>query len=322
MGRLIVVTKGNNLGSNYFGDGSDGDFRVSASTMLPATVDTGHIFKQYRTLTIDAGAVLQPANRCAGMVISVRGDCTVNGTLSMDLKAPLRSDETEAIILNSGASSKWLQKISTLTGGPGGDGGANDANNRGKGGLGHRFGGGFGGGGAGRDSHQNRYAKGGDSEPRPPVGITWPYPGTTGAGSYGTGGGASYGALGGRAPGGGGGYFYVDPDTNLNGGAGNAYGGGLILLVVGGSLTIGPSGLITANGGNGGAAGHIGSYAGGGGGGGIIALLANNPITLLGNLTANGGKTGAVGTPGVDGSVGTIYTAHMDNFGVVTPWAA
>ena len=99
--------------------------------------------------------------------------------------------------------------------------------------------------------------------------------------------------------------------------AGNAYGGGLLLLVVGGELHI--AGQITANGGNG-ASATSGNYsvggAGGGGGGGILALLHKGALYLNGNVTANGGAAGTAGTgvsdSAVDGSVGTVYVHQVD----------
>lgn len=96
--------------------------------------------------------------------------------------------------------------------------------------------------------------------------------------------------------------------------AGDAYGGGLILLVVGGELHI--AGQITANGGNG-ASVTPGNYGvggeGGGGGGGILALLHKGALYLSGNVTANGGTAGTGGTESaVDGSIGTVYVHQVD----------
>ncbi|MDR2515664.1 MAG: hypothetical protein LBD02_10765 [Christensenellaceae bacterium] len=330
----LVVGGGGGAASSWFGDGSDGDAVINGVQNLPVAQDTGHVFKQYQSLTVNPGAMLTPANRCAGMVILVRGDCTIAGTISMDKKMPLRSEATENIIRNEGASARWLQKIAAVTGGAGGNGGANNAGNRAIAGNGEWCGGGYGAGGQGANKNGNAaqsFKKGGSTNPRPPVGISWPYPSSISTNAeYGAGGsGEVANSLGGNAPGGSGGAYWASSGGSTQiylGENGDAYGGGLILLVVGGALTI--SGLITANGGNGGNGKGNSSAAsggGGGGGGGIIALLSRNQITLNGNLTANGGNGGTSeyggNYVGLSGSVGTIYNAHLDNDGNVTPWA-
>lgn len=305
--------------SAWFGDGSDGDLSVSGTLSLPATIDTGHIFKQYKNLIIPAGAILQPANRCAGMVLAVQGDCTIAGTASMDKKAPRRNTTTENAILNTGASSKWLKLISTIIGGKGGDGGlyAGFIGYSGVGGDGHRFGGGYGGGGHGVDmlsGSSNVGYRGGASEPRPLSTLTWPYPGANAkaAGQYGAGAGAT-GVKGGAAPGGGGGFYYQSMSGSYPGYDGDAYGGGLLVIIVGGILRLVGSGLLTANGGDG-AGGAYYNVKGGGGGGGIIVLLTAAPAVLSGDILVNGG------TGGYAGAVGTIEHLHLDNDGIVTPW--
>lgn len=319
--------------SPWFGDGSDGELVITADYPIEVQEDIGHIFKQYTSLHIQSGGTLRPSARCAGMVILVQGDCTIDagGSINMDKMAPRRSDDTEAAILTTGPSAPWLQKISGLVGGAGGAGGAAErgGGKGGAGGSGHRFGGGYGGGGAGgrlfSNSSGSRSYAGGSSEPRPPVDITWPYPGTTGeAASYGAGSGY-YPTYGGAAPGGSGGSesaynTSTDQIYRYPGAAGDAYGGGLLMLVVGGTLKI--HGKITANGGNGadvtGAAYGM-PGGGGGGGGGVLAILYKNIDVIQGSVSVVGGVGGRWPMnpydecTGKDGSTGTTHISQVDD---------
>lgn len=129
----------------------------------------------------------------------------------------------------------------------------------------------------------------------------------------------NYGGLGGRPldynsdtrifMGGGGGAG--DGNDNQNGDGGN--GGGIVFLLVGGSVS--GTGTITANGDNGENTrpGHM-DAPGGGGGGGAIILLSNSTITGI-TMQANGGKGGnqlltvaESEGPGGGGGGGYIYT--------------
>lgn len=151
----------------------------------------------------------------------------------------------------------------------------------------------------------------------------WPSASTSGAGSAGTcfsggsGGGASVqrtsaGSAG--ANGGAGGAANAFNDTGSGGagnpgGAGSAGGsagntgtGGLLILIVKGSLTIGATGVIASNGSDSGA----GGVRGGGSGGGIVLVLHAGSLTNSGNVTATGGSGSGgygYGRSGGDGSV-------------------
>lgn len=72
--------------SGVFGDGSDGDVTISANTSLASTEDGDVVVRQYNTLTVDAGATLTVDNRCRGLFIFVKGDCTINGAISMSAR--------------------------------------------------------------------------------------------------------------------------------------------------------------------------------------------------------------------------------------------
>lgn len=331
-------------GELLFGDGSDGDLVVPANTTMEWDVkeDIGRIYKQYNTLTLEEGSTLKPKHRCNGAIILVKGDCIIRGHLSMDGCAPLLNDyENETL------NDRHVKLAGALKGGNGGKGGAGywikatnqfsaptDAdrisNFGGVGGNGHRLGGGFGGGGGGGERYNSSFSfampeyeyKGGDSEPRPSFGITWP---CTTNGAYGAGGGC-YGdydnsssffangkTKGGASPGGGGascggnafieggGQYYDFPGL-----PGNAYGGGALWLYVGGSLLIDETGFISSNGGLGGAlspkdvkgntvefkyADAFGGCGGSGGGGIIFVLYGKNYTNRGEGAVADGGAS-------------------------------
>lgn len=317
--------------SPWFGDGSDGELVITADYPIEVQEDIGHIFKQYTSLHIQSGGTLRPSARCAGMVILVQGDCTIDagGSINMDKMAPRRSDDTEAAILTTGPSAPWLQKISGLVGGAGGNGGdsqgGGDASGsamfRGKGGAGgqgHSFGGGYGGGGAGAYSSTSETGgirNGGASNPRPLASISWPVAGTAGNGENGSGGGGFPSAVGGASPGGGG-AASSSRSGSSNGSAGDAYGGGMFMLAVGGTLTV--NGNVTANGGSGGDGGALRgrqrSGGGGGGGGGLVAIYYKNVNVLQGSISVSGGSGGSGGYQnGTNGSTGTTRISQVDD---------
>jgi len=68
---------------NYFGDGHDGDVVIAANTNIPSTTDGDMVVMHYNSLTINAGALLTTANRCRGLIVYVKDDCVINGTLAM-----------------------------------------------------------------------------------------------------------------------------------------------------------------------------------------------------------------------------------------------
>ena len=177
----------------------------------------------------------------------------------------------------------------TATNGTGGGGAGVGYNHGGNGGTGNCWGGGGGGGGAGA---------GGSGQPGNNA-------------QNGTGGGSGgAGPEGGRVGGGGGagappGAGASDADGNGNpGGAGV---GGLLCLFVGGNLTVGPSGVISSNGTQGGHAappGGGGNCGGGGGsGGGRIIIVHAGTYTNNGTVAASGGLGGG-GGPNPTGATG------------------
>lgn len=312
-----------------------------ATTSLPSTTDGDMIIKQYNTLTINSGNVLTVSNRCRGLFIYVKGDCTINGQLSMDSRGPYVNPtvagSSDSQIVNASGLKYWFHTIDnsgseiTVDGswfngagvgvktaianqgyikhadaitfvrqgagnntsggtgqtGGGGQGGLAQSGGRGSGSHGSCFGGGSGAGGA-------RQSTGGS-------GTAWGGPGgnaTRSCGGCATGGGAGN-------PGGSG------TASSGTGGTGGTGTGGFLMLVVGGNLTVGPTGSITARGANGGVAycgANCAEYASGGGsGGGNIAILYRGSFTNNGNITAAGGSAGgsssAYGSAGGNGSI-------------------
>lgn len=327
--------------SSWFGTGEDGDLTVTEDTPLDVILDEGQIIKQYNNLTITETGVLHPANRCNGMVLLVKGDLTVDGTIHVNKCAPLLNPNEDMA-----AQEQHIALCGALTGGKGGDGGALfedggdvDTSGVGVGGAGFRFGGGFGGGSGGSGIASKTCRKGANGDPRPPVGTSIPYPGpdrTTAAALYGAGGSAGSNpdtlrAKGGGGPGGSGGVtIYGSPSYgSTNGKPGDAIGGGGIWVFVQGKVRIGGTGRISATGGNGAQGAYVqqpsgssnrGWYAsggGGGGGGGIIAIVHTGDIINQGSVTAYGGAGGAAANvslstyPGNDGEIGTVVIKNI-----------
>jgi|TARA_Y100000296_G_C5134738_1_gene237553 hypothetical protein len=130
-----------------------------------------------------------------------------------------------------------------------------------------------------------------------------------------------YGGQGGQ------GQYYGIWDNVCGGGAGNPAGtstgsstsgtdgtGGVIILVVGGDVTIGASGKILANGSPGGVSGSDASdMQGGASGGGRIIIAYRGSYTNNGTVQAVGGEAATTGVSGEggDGGVGTVTTQQV-----------
>ncbi len=126
--------------------------------------------------------------------------------------------------------------------------------------------------------------------------------------------------LGGGA-GGGGGAMYNTPgdEVNFSTGGGGGAGGGVIVMNAFGNVTVGASGNVLANGGNGGGvSGTVKGGAGGGGGGGSILMFAGGIIDNSGTITALEGAGGASAGGGTGGTGGRGRTWLTDKNGVPT----
>lgn len=345
-----ITFGGNTKAPAIFGDGSDGVAIISADTQwLAETEDTGMIVKNFKSLTISEGVTVSAGNRNCGMIVRVKGDCFINGTLANKLscKSILDSDGVDFSVYP-------LTMQSTIAGN-GGDGGAGgkaqilDADSVGGAGgtgmTGRFYGGGWSaGGGAGGHYYYNGDVGVGSGEVGGAGGSTNNLttavldseifvPGSSTSNPNGTYGGGGFGYQ--HGVGGSRGADGTSPTTQAAGygaagGGGGNYGGGVIILFVGGNLVI--NGTIDCSGGNGGNGGkgqtigpqYVTTGAGGGGaggaGGGRIFICHKGTIENNGTLNVNGGTAGAAGSAdgtayvGTAGTAGTIGTTAVKTY--------
>jgi hypothetical protein len=314
---------------SIFGDGSDGDVIISSDTTLPVAVPHQSIVeKNYKSLTIESGAVLSCDSWNTGLILRVKGDCTIHGTIDQSGKAPKT---------NPNNNYPYPAQLVCGNGGNGGNLWRYTATSGGTGMLARPYGGGYGGGGTGGYGGNN----GGDGGSSTGITVDVPTifiggqpksthevgnPGTFGGG--GSGGGTSeYGACaGGNLAGADGGSDGSNGSGGAGGGAGN-YGGGVIMLYVGRNLNI--DGNIKCNGGNGGNGGVItvgsgdNGAGGGGAGGGAIYICHKGTYTNTGGMQVNGGSGGTGAALGQSGSangsaggIGSITVLSYDDLEV------
>lgn len=305
-----------------FGTGELGEVTYDTDQEWTCGEDTGLIVKDFETLTINEGVTVKAGTRNRGMVIRVLGDCNIHGTLCNNMAPKILTN------MNSLDWTLYPQAVLSATAGAGGDGGAGgdaasaDGGNGGTGMLGRFYGGGYGGGGGGgsyydtsEDGTSYDAYNGGNATDITTeienifIGGSDLFP----EGSYG-GGGAGYGSWGSNGPGSAG-----NNATSYGGGSGGNgnYGGGVIILMVGGNLTISGTGNINSDGlpgGQGGGGSKNGQYhqnggGGGGGGGGIIYICHAGYYSNHGSISCQGGAGGEVyssvgGYPGHPGEAG------------------
>lgn len=330
-----------------FGDGRDGALTTGATISLAAD-DTYTVVKQYTSFNLPAGQTLTVDKRVRGLVIFCRGDVTISGTINMSGKSA-KADRSESI-------QRFIQvPVGTLAweipaGGPGGDGGSGgsgwSAGGSGRAGTaGLWIGGGWGGaGGGGSGGGEDSYpggtgGAGGTSDLTIATGASGTggtqasRPGGQGGNFSGGGGGAGNAAGTGPAGGGGGGAGFnggyggegrYGGAAGSNGSSISAAGGGLVIIIAKGNVTINSGGQILASGINGGAGGAGGSDGGaygadgnggggqGGGGGGTVFIALKGIYTNSGTINVNGGAGGAgglkggdIGYPGFAGTAGS-----------------
>ena len=77
-----------------------------ANATYPVTQDGDAVVKQYSSITINAGDTVTVDNRCKGLIIYCKGDCTIDGTLSMTEKGA-KSDAPGAPDINP-AGIRWV----------------------------------------------------------------------------------------------------------------------------------------------------------------------------------------------------------------------
>jgi hypothetical protein len=300
------------------------------------------VVKNFQNLTINSGVLFSPLRPCRGLLIYCTGNLTVNGTLSMTGKgggvitkiaAPIgiasstdsRYDLVDATLYFNNFSSStaggygipthwnwapsgsvWFSnyKIRIPLSGSvaGGAGGGTGGAVGGVGSAGIFCCGGGGGGGGGSPGLQGS------------AGVTGGR-GTIfaggGAGGGGGGPGSSGQAVGVYEAGGVGGGSGGGGAGLPAGGNGSPGVGGLLILIVRGSITI--NGILSSNGTTGGASGPAGGGGGGSGGGRIIVIYGGTYING-GSVVANGGSGGS-GSPGPGGAGGagaiTVKKVHV-----------
>lgn len=329
--------------ANFFGNGSLGSVTIGTNTTFTSSVDGNPVVRQYENLTINNGATVTVGNRCRGLVIYVKGNCTINGTVTMSAKGAiagasttmypeifLRKNTSGSYIIDPGSMTLPSDNVllpmendvqPSYTGNvvmfnvprAGASGGSGFTPSAGSNGVNGQCGGG-GGGGAGRynanggGSGASGSCYGGGSGGGGSGGSDVHKPGGN-AVAYSGAGGDGVGSEGGKGGGGAG-----NP-----GGAGYNTGslgvGGVIYLIVGGNLTIGSTGVVSARGSDGGNsnAGY-GSRGGpgGGSGGGSITMIYGGSYSNAGSVVAPGGNGGTGGyySNGAAGGAGSIRVAH------------
>jgi len=254
--------------------GADGDLIVSVNTEVQ--LPPGGVLN-YKSIRVDAGQRLTFRKNATNtpVVLLVQGDVTVNGTI----------DVSGASSTHTGTAGDGNIGDDGLpgAGGPGGyDGGMGSANP-------DRAGNGVGpGGGVGGSYIVNVCYCGGGGASYASVGAIDNYNRTPASAAYGSE--TLLPLIGGSGGGGGAG----GASSRGSGGGG---GGGAILIAAKGTVTIGQTGQILANGGASGmtnapTAGTPGG-SGGGGSGGAIRIVATS-ITGEGTVQAAGGQAGAL----------------------------
>jgi len=310
----------------------------STNDQFISELDGDPVVRTYNNFTINEGHAVTTTQRCKGLYLFIDGDLTINGTLSMTArgaKAPGKfvgilpsTDEiffndvdifTEKDIINipaiggagaarRGATSRNPFSYNGLNGGTklrgsgGGGSGAvrcDQATNvtnastvySGAGSNGTSFSGGSGGGGA-----ASRYGSGSAL-----AGTANGGTGGNGKGVANANGGAAGGSGGAGAAGPGTSHWtkYAHSSVTFNSGFGNGA-GGLIILIVKGSIIFGPNGKIESNGVRApGISTYYAKYAnsvtiatGGGSGGGIVMLFTKQDLIPDDKLFVSGGLGG------------------------------
>ena len=296
------------------------------------------IVKNFQNLTIGSGVLFSPLRPCRGLVIYCTGNLTVNGTISMTGKgggvankiaAPLgiasstdsRYDLVDATLQFNNCSSSvaggrgipthwnwapsgslWFSNYKmriplsgSAAGGAGGSGTFNAAGAAGSAGIFCCGGGGGGGSAAGGPGAGGAGGSGtifagggGGGGAQPNVGATSATLEAGGAGTPGSGGGGAGNPAG---------------SGFTSGGIGV---GGLLILIVRGSVTI--NGTISNNGATGGSPGGGG---GGGSGGGRIMIIYGGTYINGGTVVANGGAGGPARSGAGGAGAITVKKVHV-----------
>ena len=101
------------LYNNYWGTGADGSAVLLTNTSYTSTQDSDVVVKHYTSLTINSGVTVTTSTRCKGLVIYVKGNCTINGTLTMTARGAFVNPTT------AGVSANGIQFLRRKTGSSG-----------------------------------------------------------------------------------------------------------------------------------------------------------------------------------------------------------
>jgi len=300
----------------------------------------------YTSLTINSGHTITTDQPCKGMIVYVWGDCVIDGTLTMTARGALVNPTSAGVsatgirlpVLTSAGSDTLANAdfagcgtsattavanhpdisgngdifVIDRTGSSGGDAAIVVSEGQQTGNIGSTGAQKSGGGGSGGVWHANA----GTGTSGKGTSGTCFAGGSAGGGSSGKDGSttaqdaALYAGKGGNAARShtyGAGAGAGNPGGTGAGGSDGADGtGGLLVLIVSGNLTIGASGLISANG----SSGAVGPQSGGGGsGGGNILVLYAGTLSNSGTIQASGGIGGVIGgytSHGGDGGAGNV----------------
>ena len=107
---------------NYFGNGSDGYLNTTGNNTFTVqnkngSYDGDMVVKQYNSLTVNAGHTLTPDQPCRGMFIYVKGDCVVNGKISMSARGAAADPTTAGASDNQAVPTAGIQYGIKMTGG-------------------------------------------------------------------------------------------------------------------------------------------------------------------------------------------------------------
>lgn len=264
----------------------------SNSTIGNSTNDERTLIVQYNgDLTINSGVTLSPTARKRGVILHVKGNLNINGTISLTGFGAARTPGDRLLLVNNfelsaqsanggpgangtvydNAGCQGSSGSSGSTGGGGGGGkgyGPTATANGGAGTPGTSYAGGSGGGGGGHGSAAE---------------AAFSYAGPGGLGSHG---GSIYGGGGAGNPGGVGG----EDNATYGGRKGQNASGGVLIAFVEQSVT--GSGSIVSAGSNGANNGDTWSTGGGGSGGGGINIFYRSSYSFSGSISVSGGTRG------------------------------
>lgn len=302
----IVVVPRQAINKNYYGYGGLGNVEITSSTVIPT--DGDFTFLEYQNLAVLSGSTITTSDRCRGLVIYVKENCIIEGSISMDGKGMFGSSGDASVDVWKNTSSLFLESnanlISTSTwpleqenqlysSGTSSWFGLNQFTPPNNTGL-------VGGGGNGGSTSQASGGFGGTSS-------LW-------AGGLGGSGAASslFGIDANNYSISGGGGSIIS--GSLVSGQGAQHGGGVIYIIVGKNLILGSQSFISARGLTGSNATGTGGQAGGGGGsgGGNITLFYGfNLYNLSGSINVSGGAGGLGINSGQNGSSGSAGTIRL-----------